>query len=989
MRERFYYLFIVLLISHRALAQAPVIQKVEPLASFPKFRVVISGSGFSSTPSQLQVWFDQVRGEIISSSEFSIEVEAPAQARLSNITVVNLSNRLSGQSRQKYMPVFSGEGFDPTKLTPPLSFTSANAVFDIISADIDGDNKPDLIGSKNEPTATNMMLLMNQSTVGNISFSSTALASLTLGAPTGHLAAGDLNLDGKLDLVASRSGTTSNSIFILTNTSTVGNPNFSAPLVLVLDIIQGAREVGISDLNGDGKPEIVVTNSATNVIYIFKNESSGGILNINPTPTKVAVTGATETLALELQDLDGDGKTDVVVSRNQGSDLYVLKNVSTSSEFNFSNITKITLPGQFNDIATADFNRDGKLDIITTSLFTAQAMVLMNNSTNTTFTFNALAPISTDAQPFGIDVSDLNGDRFPDFIIPSRGANTLNVFLHNGNLPSVGFTKVSVPTAKTNWFVRAGDLDGDAKPDIAFTSFTATTGPFTIDILRNKNCHKPEILNVPPLTICPSQTIRLVTIPIPGVTFDWSNGFSSIKNSADPFVDITAAATYTVTAHGEAGTCAVASTPITVQSGAGPLPADPTITTNAPICEGATLTLETPAVSGATYLWTGPNNFTSSAQNPTINSATTSNAGIYSLTVKVGDCSSNTVTKRVDIVSFGSFAISSSSSTNKVCQGQSVTLTVNSLAGYSYQWVKDGVNISGQTSTTLNTTQEGAYKVKVSNISLGCTQETAPVSIIAYAIPVAAFSVGATACVGNVITFTNNSIPDSRVPAASVIYAWEFGDNATSNVKDPTHTYTTAQAYTPKLTISYEGITGCSSSITKNINIVTATTPTITATNSELCPDGSLTSTLSVTGTFTSYKWSTSETTAAIDVKTPGEYTVETTDANTCVGNASITITEKTGCGTTPGPVEIPLVFTPNGDTQNDFWIIPGIENKQDCTMNIFDGRGRRIFQRKGFPIAGWNGQSDDNREVPEGTYYYVLSCPDGTPTTGSVLIVR
>jgi len=168
----------------------------------------------------------------------------------------------------------------------------------------------------------------------------------------------------------------------------------------------------------------------------------------------------------------------------------------------------------------------------------------------------------------------------------------------------------------------------------------------------------------------------------------------------------------------------------------------------------------------------------------------------------------------------------------------------------------------------------------------------------------------------------------------------------------------------------------------------TATPPTISSTLLALCANGSITTTLFVAGTYTSYLWSTSEITATIDITTPGDYSVETTDANNCEATASITITEKTDCEPAP-PAEIPYVFTPNGDTQNDFWIIPGIENKQECTMNIFDGRGRRIFQKKGFPIGGWDGLSDESKEVPEGTYYYVLSCPDETPTTGSVLIVR
>ena len=986
MRARFYYLLIMLLLTIGSLhAQVPVIQKIEPKAAFPKSRIVISGSGFSSTPSQLQVWFGHVRGTILTSSDFSIEAEVPAQALLDNIRVVNLSTRSAAESGSKFMPVYSGEGFDPSKLTTPLSIPSADAIFDVISTDIDGDNKPDLIGSRNETTATTMALMMNQSTVGNISFTNTVIPSLAVNAPTQYLVSKDLNADGLPDLVASRTGTTANSVFVLRNTSTVGNPSFASQPMLLLDLAHFAQHVEIEDLNGDGKPEVIVANSNSNELYIFRNESAGGTLSINLTPIKIPVTGASETFSLEIQDLDEDGKPDIIATRAKKPDIYLLKNISTSSSFNFT-ISKITSTGDYNDVTSADFNKDGKLDIVATNFTGSQAHIFLNQSTSTSLAFSAF-PITlpTDSRPFGVDVSDLDGDGFPDFIVACQNSPTLNAFIHNRNTASPGFSKVAIATAKTNWHARAGDLDGDAKPDIAFTSFSSTA--FSVDILRNKNCHKPQILNTPPPTLCASQTITLNAIPIPGVTFNWSNGFSSIKNGPDPFALINVAATYTVTAVGEGTSCSVVSAPLIVSSGAGSAVADPVITVITPTCVGTPINLSaSPTISGATYLWTGPNNFTSNVQTPPSIPGTIANAGIYSLTIKVGDCSSNTITKRVDVVSFGSFSISSSVPSNTVCQGQPLTLNVNSESGYTFQWFKNGLD-TGVATPNLIITQEGSYKVKVTNTALGCSQETSAVTVVIFVTPVAAFTADATGCVGNTITFTNNSITDSRV--TTPIYAWDFGDNSTSSIKDATHIYSAAQSYNPKLIVSYSGVTGCSASVSKTINIVTGLSPVIAAEINELCPGGSETLTLSATGTgiFTSYLWSTNEKTAKIDVSEPKDYSVETLDANGCKGNATITIAEKVDC--TPIETVIPPLFTPNGDLQNDFWVIPGIENKSECTMNIFDGRGRRVLQKKGYPVSGWDGVSDEGKEVPQGTYFYVLSCPSEAPTTGSVLIVR
>lgn len=66
----------------------------------------------------------------------------------------------------------------------------------------------------------------------------------------------------------------------------------------------------------------------------------------------------------------------------------------------------------------------------------------------------------------------------------------------------------------------------------------------------------------------------------------------------------------------------------------------PTVTSDSPICAGATLYLTNSTLSGATYAWTGPDGFTSSAQNPTVVAATTAASGTYSVTATVSGCTS-------------------------------------------------------------------------------------------------------------------------------------------------------------------------------------------------------------------------------------------------------------------------------------------------------------------------------------------------------------
>src|SRR6185436_18776747 len=285
-----------------------------------------------------------------------------------------------------------------------------------------------------------------------------------------------------------------------------------------------------------------------------------------------------------------------------------------------------------------------------------------------------------------------------------------------------------------------------------------------IDILRNTNCFLPKIINDAPLTICAGQTIRLNATPGLGVTnFDWQKSAVSQQSGPSSFYDATTAGDYTVTATSESGACVTTSVVFNLTAGSGSVPTGnppTTVSSNSPVCTGNPLNLNTPAVAGVTYEWTGPNGFTSSAQNPTIATASIPNAGIYTLRLADGSCKSTPVTTEVQVADLGAFTASSSVPSNTICQGSNLTLTVTSAAGHTYQWIKDGVDIGGQTATTMLATQAGVYKARVTNTLLSCSVETNTVTVIVVTTPVASFNVRANACVNEILTFTNTSTTD-------------------------------------------------------------------------------------------------------------------------------------------------------------------------------------------------------------------------------------
>jgi gliding motility-associated-like protein len=981
--RKFVTISILLCMGNVLLAQTPVISSVTPVATHTGDAFLITGSGFSNNPAQLRVIFDQVTGTIISSSALAIEVTVPAQARLANVEVINLVSGLSAKSSLKFVPTYGGEDFNAAAISTPLSFTSAEEVFDVCSCDLDGDNKPDLVGSK-QGTATNLMILRNTSTLGSVSFVSSTVA---VAAPTFNLACGDVDGDGKPDLLASRGGATRNEVFVLRNTSTVGSISFSSLAPLLLETGHLAFRVAIRDLNGDGKPEVVVTNafddlgSADNLVYVFPNQSTIGSISF-AAPVKLTVTGSNTSYGLDVQDLDGDKKPEIIINPFTASNIYIMRNTSAGA-ISFAASQQINLGANLIEITTADFNEDGKLDLAATSSFDDRAVVLLNQSTAGSISFAGAINLTTGDLPWGINTTDADGDGDVDILVGTRGpaGPGMTLFKSNGVNSSLAFTQATLVTSKKSRNVRVGDFDGDGKPDFAFTSDNGNS----LDIVRNQNCYVPFIKNTTPLSICAGQTIRLNAVPGLGATnYNWKKDGVTVASNTNAFLDITAVGNYTVTATSEGGACIKDSNTIVVTSGSGTIPTDPVISSNSPLCStpGSNLALLAPTVGGATYHWTGPNGFTSAVEDPIVTNATSANAGIYSLRISIGTCFSNTATTRVDIADLASFTVGSSVPSNTICQGSNLTLTVTSQPGHTYQWRKDGADIVGQTSTTLAVTQEGAYAVRVTNTLFACSIITSPVTnVTVFTQPVAAFSVNATACVDEVLSFADQSTKDSR---ATAVYGWDFGDTGTSTTASPTHAYTAANTYNPSLTVSYSGVTGCTNNTSKSVVVAGAPTVTIDPAAPTIAVGESVQ--LLAQGA-TTYSWSPPDGLSSTSIDNPlanpvitTTYTVTGSNGG-CSGVGTVTVTVS---GTTAA-MNFPNVFTPNGDGANDQLIMQ--TNDGQCTVSVFDPAGRKVFDGQGSPVI-WDGNYNGS-PAPAGTYFYVITCPAGGTTNGHFLLAR
>jgi len=136
-------------------------------------------------------------------------------------------------------------------------------------------------------------------------------------------------------------------------------------------------------------------------------------------------------------------------------------------------------------------------------------------------------------------------------------------------------------------------------------------------------------------------------------------------------------------------------------------------------------------------------------------------------------------------------------------------------------------------------------------------------------------------------------------------------------------------------------------------------------------------------GLFKSYLWQDGSILPYYKVVGGGIYWVKVTDENGCTGADTVAIAEQT-CTIN----KIPNTFTPNGDGINDTWNIKGLQAYPQCSVFIYSRWGQLVFKSKGYSNP-WDGR-ENGKELPAGTYYYVIDLKDNSPKmSGYITIVR
>jgi hypothetical protein len=339
----------------------------------------------------------------------------------------------------------TGAGFASSLLLPVASQNTGNTV---LTADFNGDGFPDLV-----------ILGYNNISVllGNGDGTFTAAPNPTSDLP-GAIAVGDFNGDGIPDLAVAPILDEGYSEVLLGNgdgTFTVANGSFGMG-----NGTATSNSIAAADFNGDGKLDLVETcasedDQPCNLLLIQSGNGDGTFMQSPAVLIPLAFSGSQ---SMAVGDFNGDGQPDVAVTNSGANGV----NVFLNSKGSLSAVSAIPATGTGpTSIAAADFNGDGKLDLAVANYGSDNVTILLGNGDGT---FTAAASPATGTAPNSVAVADFNGDGVPDLAVANAGSSNVTILLGNGDGT---FTAAASPAADTgSTSVTVADFNGDGKEDL-------------------------------------------------------------------------------------------------------------------------------------------------------------------------------------------------------------------------------------------------------------------------------------------------------------------------------------------------------------------------------------------------------------------------------------------------------------------------------------------------------------------------------------------
>jgi tetratricopeptide (TPR) repeat protein len=314
-------------------------------------------------------------------------------------------------------------------------------------------------------------LSLLSSSLGTISFTPTIGANLlprsdfNVGNAPLALATADFTGDGLRDLAVVNHN--DSSITILLNQ---GKGNFApatgSPIVLGTNET-GASAIAAGDANNDGIFDLFIANQTSDNVTLLIGKGDGTFTAAAASP----IAAGAGPSAIAVADFDRDGNLDIAVTNISDNTVSVFLGDGKGG-FKAAPGSPFLLPGGAQGpvaIVAQDFNNDGKPDLAIVNRTTSNVSVLTGNGDGT-FAEAPGSPIAVGKTPVALAEGDLNGDARPDLAVVNQADNSLSVLLNNGDATFASAANSPLATGATPSGVAIADFNTDNVNDLVVTN---------------------------------------------------------------------------------------------------------------------------------------------------------------------------------------------------------------------------------------------------------------------------------------------------------------------------------------------------------------------------------------------------------------------------------------------------------------------------------------------------------------------------------------
>ncbi|HEY0179108.1 MAG TPA: VCBS repeat-containing protein [Dokdonella sp.] len=386
--------------------------------------------------------------------------------------------------------VYFYENEPASTFAPQQQFDVGASPFATAAADFNGDGQPDVATA--DAADGTVSLLLNTTVPGAPAASFADRQAFAVGAVPYSVIAVDVDGDGKPDLVAANVNDDSVSVLINTTPAGAATASFAAHR----DFAVGAAPFSVvaADVNGDGRPDLVVANRDSDTLSVLLNDTVTGSTTANFAAQQVFAAGATLN-AVTAADLNGDGAPDLIVANRDGNTASVLVDttVAGSRTVSFAPRQAFGTGASPYSVVAADVNGDGTPDVVVANWDDATASVLLNTTATgaPTASFAAQQVFAIGAQPFTIISDDVDEDGIPDLLVANSGGPGTASVLINTTVPGSATARfaplLSFQAGYGTHGISAIDVNGDGARDLVVANnFDAdvsvllnTTSPWT------------------------------------------------------------------------------------------------------------------------------------------------------------------------------------------------------------------------------------------------------------------------------------------------------------------------------------------------------------------------------------------------------------------------------------------------------------------------------------------------------------------------------